>query len=169
MCLFGSLFSLPSESNVPCFSPALLQQEFIWKILSCLMANLYENHWAQIIDSQFCALFRELHESLFCISAWPTFSNNPAPRKYSRHFLAPLQSCLSLCGPMDCTHQAPLSRGFSRQNTGAGRHALLQDLPEPGWNPRLLGLLHWQAGSLPLAPPGSPAKRVLGLLKLRVI
>ena len=26
-----------------------------------------------------------------------------------------LQSCLTLCDPMDCSHQAPLSVGFSRQ------------------------------------------------------
>ena len=25
-----------------------------------------------------------------------------------------------------------------------------------GWNPRLLRLLRWQAGSLPLVPPGKP-------------
>ena len=33
------------------------------------------------------------------------------------------------------------------------------DLLDPrlkGSNPRLLSLLHWQAGSLPLAPPGKP-------------
>ena len=28
--------------------------------------------------------------------------------------------------------------------------------PTPGWNPHLLSLLHWQAGSLSLAPPGKP-------------
>ena len=39
--------------------------------------------------------------------------------------------------------------------TGVGCHALLQGIfPSQGWNPRLLHLLHWQAGSLPLAPPG---------------
>ena len=45
----------------------------------------------------------------------------------------------------------PLSMGFSRQNTGVGCHALLQ-----GSNLHLLHLLHWQVGSLPLAPPGKP-------------
>ena len=30
------------------------------------------------------------------------------------------------------------------------------DLPNPGINPHLLHLLHWQADSLPLAPPGKP-------------
>ena len=30
------------------------------------------------------------------------------------------------------------------------------DLPDPGIEPTSLCLLHWQAGSLPLAPPGKP-------------
>ena len=38
------------------------------------------------------------------------------------------------------------------KDTGVGRHFLLQgNLPDPGMDPHLL---HWQAGSLPLAPPG---------------
>ena len=36
-----------------------------------------------------------------------------------------------------------------------GCHVLLQGIfPTQGSNPRLLCLLHWQPGSLPLAPPG---------------
>ena len=41
------------------------------------------------------------------------------------------------------------------KNTGVGCHALLQGIfPTQGSIPHLLHLLHWQAGSLPLAPPG---------------
>ena len=37
-----------------------------------------------------------------------------------------------------------------------GSHSLLQGIfPTQGSNPRLSHLLHWQAGSLPLAPPRS--------------
>ena len=43
----------------------------------------------------------------------------------------------------------------SDMNTGVSCHALLQGIfPTQGSNPRLLRLLHWQAGSFPLAPPG---------------
>ena len=44
------------------------------------------------------------------------------------------------------------------KNTGVGCHALLQGIfPTQGLNPpHLLCLLHWQASSLPLAPPGKP-------------
>ena len=45
------------------------------------------------------------------------------------------------------------------KNTGMGFHALLQGLFQTqGLNPSLLHLLHWQMGSLPLAPPGKPLK-----------
>ena len=60
-----------------------------------------------------------------------------------------LQSCLSrlLC-PWN----------FSGKNTGVGCHALLQEIfPTQGSNPCLQRLLHWQAGSLPPAPPGKLA------------
>ena len=54
-------------------------------------------------------------------------------------------------------HLAPLSMGFSRQIYWSGCHSLLQGIfLTQGLNPRLLGLLHWQAGSLPLVPPGKP-------------
>ena len=43
------------------------------------------------------------------------------------------------------------------KNTGVGCHLLLQGIfPTQESNPRLLWLLHWQAGSLPLAPSGKP-------------
>ena len=55
--------------------------------------------------------------------------------------------------------QAPLSMGFSSKNTGVDCHALLHRIfPTQGSNLFLLCLLHWQAGSLPLAPPGKHRK-----------
>ena len=43
------------------------------------------------------------------------------------------------------------------KNTGVGYHFLLQGIfLTQELNPCLLCLLHWQAGSLPLAPPGKP-------------
>ena len=54
-------------------------------------------------------------------------------------------------------HQAPLSMEFSRQKYRSGWLCCPPgDLPDQGSNPHLLHLLHWQAGSLPLAPPGKP-------------
>ena len=60
--------------------------------------------------------------------------------------------------PWTVAHQAPLSMGDSPgKNTRGGYHALLQGIfLTQGLNPCLLYLLHWQAGPLPLAPPGNP-------------
>ena len=46
---------------------------------------------------------------------------------------------------------------FPGKDIGMGGHSLLQGiLPTQGSNLHLLHLLHWQAGSLPLAAPGKP-------------
>ena len=58
-----------------------------------------------------------------------------------------LQSCLTLCDPMDCS--LPGLHGM-------GCHALLQGIfLTQGLNLSLWCLLHWQMGSLPLVPPGN--------------
>ena len=61
------------------------------------------------------------------------------------------KSCWTLCDPMDCSPQAPPSRGFSRQEHWSGFHSisLLQGIfPTQRLN---LSLLHGQEDSLPLA------------------
>ena len=50
------------------------------------------------------------------------------------------------------SHQAPLSMGFSRHEY-CGEFPPPEDLADPR---SLFCLLHWQAGSLPLAPTGKP-------------
>ena len=68
------------------------------------------------------------------------------------------QSGPALCDPMDLAHQPALSMGFPGKNTGVGCHSLLQGIfPTQGSSPCLLCLLHWQADSLPLTPPGKHA------------
>ena len=65
-----------------------------------------------------------------------------------------LQLCPTLCDPLQaarllCPWDSP------GRNTGVRYHALLQGIfPTQRSNLHLLCLLHWQAGSLPLAPPG---------------
>ena len=62
-------------------------------------------------------------------------------------------SCVQLCGTLlTVAHQASPGK-----NTGVSCLDLLQGIfLTQGSNPRLLCLLHWQAGSLLLAPPGKP-------------
>ena len=64
-----------------------------------------------------------------------------------------MQSCPTLCNPMDCIAcQAPLCMEFSRQEYWSGLPlSSLGDLPDPGIKPEFLAL---QADSLPSEPPG---------------
>ena len=60
------------------------------------------------------------------------------------------QSCPTLCDPMDCRLLCPWDS--PGKSTGVGCHFLFQGIfSTQGLNPGLLCLLHWQAGSLPLA------------------
>ena len=69
-----------------------------------------------------------------------------------------LKSCPTLSNPMDCSPPGSFVYGDSPgKNTGVGCHSLLQGtFPTQESNLYLLCLLHWQAGSLPLAPLGKP-------------
>ena len=68
------------------------------------------------------------------------------------------QSCPILCDSMDCTPPGfSVHWYFPGKNTGVHSHFLLQGIfLTQGSNLRLLYLLHWQVGSLPLHDLGSP-------------
>ena len=70
-----------------------------------------------------------------------------------------LELYLTLCDPPYGPQPARLLCPWDSlgKNTRVGCHAFLQGIfLTQGSNLRLLRLLHWQAGSLPLAPPGKP-------------
>ena len=70
-----------------------------------------------------------------------------------------LQSCPTLCNPLDCDPPASSVQGILQARIPeTGCHALLQEnLPNAGMEPASLYLLPWQESSLPLAPPGNPS------------
>ena len=62
----------------------------------------------------------------------------------------PTQSCLTLCDPMECTHQPVLPMEFSRQEYWSGLpFPSPGDLPNPGIEPGSPAL---QADALPSEP-----------------
>ena len=68
------------------------------------------------------------------------------------------QSCPTLCDPMDCSHQAPLSMGFSSQEYWNRLPCPpSRDLPDPGIKPTSPVAPALQADSLPLSRPGKPS------------
>ena len=66
------------------------------------------------------------------------------------------QFCLTLCNSMDCSPPGSSVHGILYQEYWSRLPCPSpRDLPHPEIEPRwLLHLLHWQVGSLPLAPPG---------------
>ena len=90
-------------------------------------------------------------------SLWKFSHSNSDDLIPSRLFIFPLLLSAQSCNYMDCSPPGSSVHGaFPSKNTGVvGCHALLQGIfPTQGLNPGILRLLHWQAGSLPLAPPG---------------
>ena len=68
-----------------------------------------------------------------------------------------LQSCMTLWDPKECSHQAVLCMGFSRQEYwSAWPCPFPGDIPNPGIEPCLFCFLHWKTGFLLLMQPGKP-------------
>ena len=64
------------------------------------------------------------------------------------------KSCPTLCNPMDYSPLGFSIMGFFRQEYWSQLPCpSLGDISNPGIEPRLFCLLHWQMGSLPLIPP----------------
>ena len=65
---------------------------------------------------------------------------------------------------MDCSCQAPLSMGFSRQEYWSGLPCPPPgDLPDPGIEPASLASPALKSGSLPTEPPGKPISYLICL------
>ena len=98
--------------------------------------------------------------SCWPLEGCPTLHHSLVPHLQSSMTCLVTQSCPILCDPVDCGPPgSSVHRDSPGKHTGLGCHALLQGIfPTQGLNPCLLVLLHWQLGSLPLAPPGSALK-----------
>ena len=61
---------------------------------------------------------------------------------FSVHVYSVAQSCLTLCDPVDCTHQAPLSGEFSRKEYWSVVPLPTPgNVPNPGTEPMSLALV----------------------------
>ena len=77
------------------------------------------------------------------------------------------QSCPTLCNPMDCSHQSPLSMRLSQQEYWSGlSFPPPGDLPNPGIKPESPVASALQADSLPLSHLGSPRRQTKCELQL---
>ena len=94
-------------------------------------------------------------------------SYNLGRKDCTMHVCSVAKSCLTLCDPWTVAHRAPLSMGFSRQESCSGLPFPSQRIfPTQGSN---LCLLHWQADSLPLSHKGKPKDCIRCSLFLTVL
>ena len=76
--------------------------------------------------------------------------------------------CPTLCDPISVVYQAPLSMGFSGNNTGVGCHFPFQGIfLTQGLNPRLLRLLYLLESSLPQHQLGNLLSLYFDLINLK--
>ena len=137
---------------------------FVWiwpSLFYLLFSSSYSYHKAEIIEGvqyllviwsrkhSFYSLLTMKWLVFYCFKCRVTSRNKCVCAKF-------LQSCLTLCHPMDCSTWGSSVPGNSPgKNAGVGSHFLLQGIfPIQGPSPHLLCFLHWKAGSLTLAPPG---------------
>ena len=97
------------------------------------------------------------------ISAWLVFRDFYSGLQNESVCAKSRQSCPTLCDPMDCTHQAPPSMGFSRQEYwSALSFPSSGDLPNLGTEPaslrspalagRFFTCSHWEAQEVCITP-----------------
>ena len=124
--------------------------------LSSMEIYAWEREWVvlKILEIKFRRLSpfieilpHSLHGCIMCYLIWAL-----QVRAQSLHL------CLALCDPTDYSLAGFSVHGILQaRNTGVSCHPLLQGIfLTQGSNPCLVHLLHWQAGSSPLAPPGKP-------------
>ena len=109
--------------------------------------------------------FLQLNINMISYNGSEGFSESPAKRLVIRNHVHQFVRayCVTLvmsntfrpCGLQPARLLSP--QDSLGKNIGVGYHALLQGIfLTPGSKPYLSHLLHWQVGSLPLAPPGKP-------------
>ena len=137
-----------------------------------------------VLQNCFCFMFWFFgHEACGILAPWPgmepyigrwSLNHGTTGQVLGHTFLYMLHT---LCTPWFCVlltrvqlfatpgtvaHQAPLSMEFPRQEYWSCLpFPSPGDLPDPGIEPESLNLLHWQADSLPLVPPGQHGDMLL--------
>ena len=119
-------------------------------IFWCLQNSQSKQMLPNFLNSQITVLLRSVTDSqLFILKSKNTWC------VCARMCTKSLHSCPTLCNPMDCSQPGSSVHGILQ-----GRILEWVAMSSPrgsswsqGSNQCLLGLLHWQVGSLPLAPP----------------
>ena len=97
----------------------------------CFLSCIFHSVTRSIADEQMNSLGSEHKNEEYvdiAIQSVPKGTHTPTPNKI---LCACVQSCLTLCNPMDCSPAgSSLHAIFSVKNTGRGCHFLLQGIPQ---------------------------------------
>ena len=107
----------------------------------------------QVKERSFTLIVIKQTKRILCM-----WAPKPPHRCYARIRAKSLQPCPTLWDPRDCSPPGSSThRDSPGKNTGVGCRAFLQGIfQSQRSNSHLLCLLHWQAHSLLLVPPGKP-------------
>ena len=129
-----------------CFVPSILSRNPHHLVLDCARVCLVAHDLQYLWFSEVCG--KELGPPK--IRRWISYDWAVCAKS--------LQSCPTLCNPMDYSLPGSSVHGFSRQEFWNGLlfPSSQRIFPTQVLNLCLLCLLHWQVGSLPWVPPGKP-------------
>ena len=157
--LMDYAFGVLSENSLP--NPT--SGKFVFSPIRFLALHLYLGWWSifNFHQIEVKILFMPMDIQLLCHHLLKTFfllwnafaALSKINLVYLKVKVLVTQLCLTLCDPMDSSPPGSSDPGILQ-----ARILEWVAMPPPGhlpkrWNPSFLCLLHWQAGSLPLAPP----------------
>ena len=159
-------YSLPCRSGQDVLV-SLWKKQMLFSVLQFFISLWVENCYTlkdQSLENRLFCIFQAIGNILYFSSiqfSRSVVSDSLRPHE-SQHARPPCPSPTPrvhliqvFATPWTVALQAPLSMQFSRQEYWSGLPSPPPgDLPNPGINPCLLHFQHWQAGSLPLEPPG---------------
>ena len=128
------------------FGLATTKDRGAWQAIQSMGLQRVGHSWATFT---FTFHFQEIQK--FWVG-WSLNTSSKAPACVLSRF-----SCIPLCDPMDCSLPGSFVHRILQARILEWAATLQGIFLTQGPNPPLLRLLHWQADSLPLAPPGSPS------------
>ena len=118
---YYSVFVIVWWADIFHFNKAQFTNPFFYDYMSLLFVNCARNLcWPQVHEDMFCVFFYKLHFLIFCIQANHPFHINFFIWYAAAAAAKSLQSCPTLCDPIDGSPWGFSIPGFSRQEYWSG-------------------------------------------------
>ena len=142
-------------------SPGQFYLDWGWGVYSLRLSHIYEPQFLYLLNKtsskgkNTCKSY--LHRKLVCRPK-PKLKSSTSSCNSACVRAKWLQSCPTLCNPMDCSPPNSSVHGIFHARTleWVAMPSSRGIFPIQVLNPHLLCRLHWQMDSLPIVPPGKP-------------